>query len=536
MEKDKRYNSSPLIQEEEDFFDLIENENTNKIKEILKNDKKIWTYRNKENEDSTVLHLAVFKRLYEISELIIEYVKDKNEEGLENFLNETNKQGVAAIHYASFRGNIKIIKLLVENGANIYLKTQRQLNIIHYACQGNRPNSLMYFYLQFLENNKEGFDLIKEQDSGGSTPLHWAAYSNAEDVLLYLINLDIFENEEERKNFIDKKDKQGYTALHLSITSKSVRIVMKLLQNGASTDIRDNKGNTPLELARNKKQREIAEIIRNNQNCQICNVKAPVKQIKKSSKNIILVFLFQILTTFILFTSVISMAFDSEKGKTLYKVSFIIYMVFLILFFLLYIILLLKNPGIIKSRPLDALKKILDDNKDLLKYCYKCFVKKNKYSKHCIICNKCYDNFDHHCYWINKCVAGKNYILFLAFLFETFFYLAIVLVICIFGISHYIRDNADDKVFCFHFYNDIKLESDLMFKKKNTIHLILNILMMIIVLSFLIPEFLLLILHIQVYCSNYKLAKSRKNSTRTREPTLIETSILSDTSLESEIE
>ena len=85
--------------------------------------------------------------------------------------------------------------------------------------------------------------------------------------------------------------------MHLSITNKSVRIVMKLLQNGASTDIIDNKGNTPLQLARNKKQREIAGIIKNNQGCQICNVKAPVKQIKKSSKNIILVFFFQIITT-----------------------------------------------------------------------------------------------------------------------------------------------------------------------------------------------------------------------------------------------
>ena len=530
MEKDNEKNKTLLEQEQEDFFEYIDSENTNKIKEILKKDNKIWTYRNKDNDDSTVLHVAVFKRLYEISALIIEYVKDKNEEGLETFINEINKQGVAAIHYASFRGNIKIIKLLVENGANLYLKTKRGLNIIHYACQGNRPSSLMYFYLQFLENKKNGFELIKEQDSGGSTPLHWAAYSNAEDVLLYLINLDVFENEEERKLFIDQKDNQGYTALHLSITSKSVRIAMKLLQNGASTDIADNKGITPLQLARNKKQREIAGIIKNNQSCQICNVKAPVKQIKKSSKNIILVFFFQFITTFILFTSIISMAFDSDEGKTLYNFSFITYMVFLLLFFLLYIILLIKDPGIISSKPIDTLKKILDENKDLLKYCYKCFVKKTRYSKHCIICNKCYDNFDHHCYWINKCVAGKNYKLFLFFLFETFFYLAIVLALCILGIIHFIT--KDDKVFCFNFYNK-NLESDIIFGKRPTIHLILNILMILIVLSFLIPEGLLLILHIQVYCSNYKL---RKNSTRKREPTLIETSILSDTSLDSEID
>ena len=228
------------------------------------------------------------------------------------------------------------------------------------------------------------------------------------------------------------------------------------------------------------------------------------------------------------------MALNSSEGKIIYNILFIIYMVLLLSFFLLYTILLIINPGIINSKPLDSLRKLLDENKDLLKYCYKCFVKKSRYSKHCIICNKCYDNFDHHCYWIDKCVAGKNYKLFLFFLFVTFLYLVIVLVLCILGIIHYITADSP-KEFCFNFY-DITLKSSLIFKDLETIHLILNIIMIIIVLSFLIPEGLLVILHIQVYCSNYKLAKSRKNSTKKREPTLIETSLLSDTSLESDID
>ena len=87
MEKDNRNNLSLIAQEEEEFFELIDSENTNKIKEILKKDNEIWTYRSKDNDDSTILHVAVFKRLFDISELIIEYVKDKNQEGLETFLN-----------------------------------------------------------------------------------------------------------------------------------------------------------------------------------------------------------------------------------------------------------------------------------------------------------------------------------------------------------------------------------------------------------------------------------------------------------------
>ena len=534
MEEADINSNSHLEQEQEDFFDFIESENVKMINEILDHNYQIWLYRSKENDNSTILHISVFKKSYDITEKIINYVEEKNKEGLTTFINEKNEQGVTAIHYASFRGNVEIIKLLERKGADIYEITKRKLNIFHYACQGNRPNSIMHFYLQFKKtNDSRGLQLIKEQDSGKSTPLHWAAYSKAEDALLYLINLDFFNDENEKQEYIDKKDGQGYTALHLSTTSKSPRIVMKLLQNGATPDIEDKKGKTPLDLAISKKQNEIVEILRNNQRCQICNVKAPVKQIKKSTKNIFLVFLFQLSTTFILFISVISNAFDTGKNgdNILYNILFIIYVALLFLFFIIYIILLIRDPGIIQPESEQRLEELLNEKKDLIKYCYKCFVLKTKNSKHCIICNKCYDNFDHHCYWINKCVAGRNYCLFLFFLIETFLYLGIVLAIAILGLIHSFKD--DDHIFHF-FYN---------FQSKNVItknvtnqkalNIALSIIMILIDLFFLIPEALLLILHIRVCHSNYKeMRHSQKNKKRKQNPTLIETSLMNETSID----
>ena len=451
-------NETPISEEEqEEFFDYIDNENINKIKALLINNIRIWTYRSKDNDNSTVLHVCVFKKFNELTELFITHCKKNiNDELLKDFINEKNDQGVTALHYASFRGNVKIIKLLIENGANLYAKTNRKLNIFHYAGQGNRPNSLMYFYLLFRKI--KDYQLLTEQDSGGSTPLHWAAYSNAEDMLLYLLNLDFFKNEKERQEFIDKRDSQGYTALHLSVSSKSKRIVMKLLQNGATPDIKDIKGKTPLDLARTKKQREIEEIIKNNQSYQICNVKAPVKQIKKSTKNIIIVIVFQSITTFSLFISIISFAFNSGEEDTnlLYNIFFIIYLVLLLLFILIYLILIIKDPGIVESKTLNDLEKILNKNVDLTKYCYKCYVERKKNTKHCIICNKCYSEFDHHCYWINQCVAEKNYNLFFFFLFETFLYLSYLLFICIFGLIHYCKFKSP---YIFYFYG-LKLKSN----------------------------------------------------------------------------
>ena len=525
-------NEAPISEEEqEDFFLYIEENDITTIKELLKNNIKLWKYRNKDNDNCTVLHFSVYKKLYEMTELFISYCKKKiSDKLLKDFINVKNDKGVTAIHFASFRGNVQILKLLTDNGADIYAKANRDLNVIHYAGQGNRPNSLMFFYLIFKKNND--YRLITEQDSGGSTPLHWAAYSNAEDVLLYLINLNIFDNEREKKEFIDKTDLHKFTALHLSVIGKSIRIVMKLLQNGASSDIKNDKEQTPLDLAKNKKLKEIEEIIRNNQNVQICNIKAPVKQIKKSYKNIICVAIFQSLTTFSLFFSIIPFAFNTEEknNEALYNTLFIIYLVLLLLFILIYLILIIRDPGIIQSKTLNDLEILLNKNADLTKYCYRCYIERNKNVKHCIICNKCYSDFDHHCYWINQCVAKRNFKLFLFFLFETFAYLAYVLFICIFGLVHYFKDSQ----FSFNFYG-IHLKSENVILSKlgeyKVFHLILNIIMIIIVLSFLIPEFLLLILHINVYCTNYRQKKIGERVVEKKDGgKQIETTLINDNS------
>ena len=41
---------------------------------------------------------------------------------------EKNNQETTAIHFASFKGSVKIIKLLVENGANIYAHAENDEN------------------------------------------------------------------------------------------------------------------------------------------------------------------------------------------------------------------------------------------------------------------------------------------------------------------------------------------------------------------------------------------------------------------------
>ena len=205
-------------------------------------------------------------------------------------------------------------------------------------------------------------------------------------------------------------------------------------------------------------------------------------------------------------------------------------MVLLLLFFILYFILLIIDPGVKKSNPIQNVSNLLNQDKDLTKYCYKCYVEKTRTSKHCIICNKCYENFDHHCYWINKCVAQNNYWLFLVFLFEIFVYLLILLVISIFGTIH-VFQKSTDYIFRFNFFGFIFYSDTLVGKFRNQtiayfIHIVINILMIIFDLCFLIPEAILLILHINVCCFNYK-EKKRRLTERSISSQTMEASLMS---------
>ena len=56
-----------------------------------------------------------------------------------------------ALHYASFKGNIHLLKLLIENGADMYARNGFGLNVLHIAAQGDQPLSLFYFKSQHMD-------------------------------------------------------------------------------------------------------------------------------------------------------------------------------------------------------------------------------------------------------------------------------------------------------------------------------------------------------------------------------------------------
>ena len=129
----------PCSPEIQNLFDLV---NQEKIQElisfILNEQNKVW--KMKKGDDITILHNSCVNDKFNLVKLIIDNIKKRlhltpdstlsseeksaNEKIFKDFINaKTETEYLTALHYASFRGNIKIIKLLIENNAEVAAKS-----------------------------------------------------------------------------------------------------------------------------------------------------------------------------------------------------------------------------------------------------------------------------------------------------------------------------------------------------------------------------------------------------------------------------
>lgn len=58
---------------------------------------------------------------------------------LKDWVNTKSKgeDGFTPMHFASFHGNLTLIKMLIANGANIEAKNRQDINMLHVAAQGD---------------------------------------------------------------------------------------------------------------------------------------------------------------------------------------------------------------------------------------------------------------------------------------------------------------------------------------------------------------------------------------------------------------
>jgi len=100
------------------------------------------------------LHFAAYKNSDKLCDILCEFIltsdkievdenseeeKLKRQANLREWINKPSKgeEGFTALHFASFHGNMKLIKYLIKNGASVYAKNKQEINMLHVAAQGD---------------------------------------------------------------------------------------------------------------------------------------------------------------------------------------------------------------------------------------------------------------------------------------------------------------------------------------------------------------------------------------------------------------
>ena len=456
------------------ILEYISSNNTEKVAEfILDNNIKIWEIKLAEN--FTLLHNACALDKTDVIITIIEKTKirlglDNNitsEENSENlkifkdFINaKTDGDNQTALHLASFRGNIKIIQLLISNFAEINALTSKGYNMIHKAAMGNKPSAIIYFNKKYNMN-------LEDNDENQRTALHLAVQNCMENSIIYLLNLGINVN---------SRDKDGNTALHYAVRKSQIRIIKKLIQRGADINIPDNKKKkTPAMLAEHNP--EILEIFRKKGICEKLFFKPDIsKKTLCSNKNMLFFIILHLLIILFVFF-VLLPYFDN----TIFS---IIYIIISALVFILYITLSCSNPGRMYNNTYKDILDLVESGQEAEDYCPLCLVKNKFRSKHCLICQICVDEFDHHCFWVGNCIGKDNYTLFFVFLIyiliNTLFNIGVNICYLITEMGSDEADSENTAFPGFYFGNDF-------FIYKKIVRIIVSICIFIICILFFFP-------------------------------------------------
>ena len=147
------------------------------------------------------------------------------------------------------------------------------------------------------------------------------------------------------------------------------------------------------------------------------------------------------------------------------------------------------------------LSKLYERNENI---CIKCGIIKSSSTKHCLICDRCVENWDHHCYWLNTCISNKNFCKFKLFLYFTFIFLITNLLFYIYSV--YLILSAKDLFFQEIF--DIEIGSEVYYLVLALLISALIVLIIFIFYSLIFLNFPFVIYYCKMNINNSKLEEN----------------------------
>jgi len=160
-------------------------------------------------------------------------------------INEKTFGGMTAIQLAVRDDNLEIMKVLIDNGADVNVGVTR-LKITPLQIAARRGNVEMANLL--IASGAK----VNQPDHEGASALHFAVRSGKNDIAELLIS-----NGAE----VNSKDNEEYTPLHNAAWNGHLETVELLVNNGADINLTTYDGRTAYSCAVNSKKTEVAEFL-----------------------------------------------------------------------------------------------------------------------------------------------------------------------------------------------------------------------------------------------------------------------------------
>lgn len=155
----------------------------------------------------------------------MDYVLVALKQGADPDMSEPNFNTTALI-FASLKNNLDIVKILVENGADVNEKDDMRVTPLYVAAEQGNLDIVKYL----IEHNAIPYETFT-----GGTALMAASDKGHIDIVEYLLDTGSFIN------YINSSTIGGNTALFFAVSRGKTNIVKLLLERGADPNIRNDR-------------------------------------------------------------------------------------------------------------------------------------------------------------------------------------------------------------------------------------------------------------------------------------------------------
>lgn len=215
-----------VTQQESNLHETVKQCDLDKLRSIITDRNIDINALNEENQ--TALHCAIETGNIDIVRLLLNSGADPNLQDDLNF---------SPLHKACIRNNTEIVKLLLDYGVNVNIQNIWYNTPLHYAARFGLPN-----IVKLLLNHGA---IVDSQSSSGHTPLYDViAYGRGGSSCMQVIKLLLNTGAD-----VNLADAYNYTPLHCAVIRHNLSFVTMLLNAGADVNAENDSSHTPFSKA-----------------------------------------------------------------------------------------------------------------------------------------------------------------------------------------------------------------------------------------------------------------------------------------------